>query len=94
MSLVTMYTAAWCPFCRRAADYLHRKGVEHIEKVAVDEDPAARAAMIARTGRTSVPQIFIGNLHVGGYDDLLRLDREGTLESLLGSDIGSSDAAI
>ncbi|OGT55848.1 MAG: glutaredoxin 3 [Gammaproteobacteria bacterium RIFCSPHIGHO2_12_FULL_63_22] len=83
MSNVTMYSTGSCPFCVRADQYLQRKGVSGIRKIMVDQDRSALAEMHAITARRSVPQIFIGDRHVGGYDDLVRLDREGQLDALL-----------
>ncbi|HUY02790.1 MAG TPA: glutaredoxin 3 [Rhodocyclaceae bacterium] len=80
---VLMYTTAVCPYCMRAEQLLHRKGVADIEKIRVDLDPARREEMMARTGRRSVPQIYIGDTHVGGYDDLAALDHAGGLDPLL-----------
>ncbi len=80
---VVMYTTAVCPYCIRAEQLLRARGVEEIEKIRVDQDPAQRDAMIARTRRRTVPQIFIGERHVGGFDDLAALDREGGLTPLL-----------
>lgn len=83
MSIVTMYSTRSCPFCIRADQFLQRKGVTDVRKILVDERPEALAEMHAMTARRSVPQIFIGERHVGGYDDLVRLDREGQLDPLL-----------
>jgi len=83
MATVLMYTTAVCPFCQRAEALLRQRGVETIEKIRVDLDPAARDQMMARTGRRTVPQIYIGEQHVGGFDDLAALDREGGLTPLL-----------
>lgn len=83
MAKVTMYSTQWCPFCQRAEQLLQRKGVTELTKIEIDRTPAEREAMITRTGRRSVPQVFIGNTHVGGYDDLLALDRNGRLDALL-----------
>lgn len=80
---VLMYSTAVCPFCIRAEQLLKRKGVDAIEKIRVDLEPARREEMMARTGRRSVPQIFIGNTHVGGFDDLAALDQAGGLDPLL-----------
>ncbi len=77
-----MYATATCPFCMRAEDLLRRKGAE-IEKVRVDLDPAKRHEMMSLTGRRTVPQIFIGERHVGGCDDLFELDHAGGLDPLL-----------
>lgn len=82
MSKIVMYTTRVCPYCVSAKQYLARKGVV-AEEIRVDEDPAQREVMMARTRRTSVPQIFIGDTHVGGYDDLVALDRAGGLDPLL-----------
>ncbi len=84
MAKVVMYSSSWCGYCARARRLLKSKGVE-IEEIDVDERPAAREEMIARTGRRTVPQIFIGDTHVGGSDDLLALDASGGLEPLLNS---------
>ncbi len=83
MSPVTIYGAQWCPYCRAAEDYLKSRGVPRVDKIAVDTQPADRAEMIRRTGRRTVPQIFVGETHVGGYDDLVRLDHAGELVPLL-----------
>jgi len=83
MANVLMYSTAVCPYCVRAEQLLRQKGVAEIEKVRVDIEPERRDEMIARTGRRTVPQIFIGDTHVGGCDDLYALDREGKLDPLL-----------
>jgi glutaredoxin 3 len=80
-----MYSTAVCPYCQRAEALLKARGAAEIEKVRVDLDPARLAEMIERTGRRTVPQIFIGEAHVGGFDDLSSLDREGRLAALLAS---------
>ncbi len=80
---VVMYSTAVCPYCQRAEALLQARGVTAIEKIRIDLDPAQRDAMIARTGRRTVPQIFIGERHVGGFDDLAALDRDGGLAPLL-----------
>lgn len=80
---VVMYSTAVCPYCVRAEQLLKARGVEAIDKIRIDLDPAQRDAMIARTGRRTVPQIFIGETHVGGFDDLSALDRAGGLQPLL-----------
>jgi glutaredoxin 3 len=77
-----MYTTAVCPYCQMAERLLRAKGVE-IEKVRVDLEPARRVEMMEKTGRRTVPQIYVGETHVGGYDDLAALDRAGKLDSLL-----------
>lgn len=81
---VRMYATGTCPFCIRAEALLRRKGINDIDKIRVDLDPALRAEMIASTGRRTVPQIFIGDRHIGGCDDLFALDHEGGLDPLLG----------
>ena len=83
MASITMYSTGVCPYCVRAEQFLASKGVTAIEKVRVDLDPARRAEMMERTGRRTVPQIFVGSVHVGGFDDLVALDRSGGLEPLL-----------
>ncbi|MCS6766858.1 MAG: glutaredoxin 3 [Candidatus Protistobacter heckmanni] len=82
MAKVLMYSTRVCPFCVRAERLLVSKGVE-VEKILVDQDPARRDEMIQLTGRRTVPQIFIGDKHVGGCDDLYALDRAGGLDPLL-----------
>lgn len=82
-SKVLMYSSAVCPYCVRAEQLLNRKGVADIEKVRVNLEPARREEMMQKTGQRSVPQIFIGDFHVGGCDDLYALDRAGKLEPLL-----------
>lgn len=83
MQAVKMYTTAVCPYCIRAKQILKSKGVEQIEEVRIDTDPAARDHMMQTTGRRTVPQIFIGDTHVGGCDDLMALDAKGGLLPLL-----------
>ena len=85
MAKVTMYTTAVCPYCIRAEMLLKQRGVNDIDKIRIDQDPAQRSAMMERTGRRTVPQIYIGDTHVGGYDDLAALDRAGKLMPLLES---------
>jgi glutaredoxin 3 len=85
MQAVKMYTTAVCPYCIRAKQLLTAKGVAHIEEVRIDTDPEARAHMMQITGRRTVPQIFIGDTHVGGCDDLVALDSKGGLVPLLQS---------
>ena len=80
---VLMYSTAVCPFCIRAEQLLRARGVAEIEKIRVDLDPARRDEMMARTSRRTVPQIFIGETHVGGCDDLIALDQAGKLIPLL-----------
>jgi glutaredoxin 3 len=83
MQAVKMYTTAVCPYCIRAKSILKTKGVETIEEIRIDQDPAALAHMMEITGRRSVPQIFIGSTHVGGCDDLMALDSAGSLLPML-----------
>ncbi|MGC9561175.1 glutaredoxin 3 [Brachymonas sp. M4Q-1] len=83
MSQVTMYTTAFCPYCVRAKQLLKNRGVEDIQEIRVDQDAAQRARMMEITGRRTVPQIFIGDRHVGGCDDLIALDQQGGLMPLL-----------
>ena len=83
MQTVKMYTTAVCPYCIRAKQILKSKGVEQIEEIRIDSDPQARVAMMASTKRRTVPQIFIGDTHVGGCDDLIALDSRGGLVPLL-----------
>ena len=83
MAKVLMYSTAVCPFCVRAEQLLTRKGVTDIEKVRVDLEPARREEMMEKTGRRTVPQIYIGDTHVGGCDDLYELEHQGKLDSLL-----------
>jgi glutaredoxin 3 len=78
-----MYTTAVCPYCQRAEMLLRKKGVTELEKIRVDLDPQRREEMMRITGRRTVPQIFIGSHHVGGFDDLAELDAEGRLDPLL-----------
>ena len=78
-----MYTTAICPYCVRAERLLRTKGVAEIAKVRVDLEPERREEMLRRTGRRTVPQIYIGARHIGGYDDLVALDRAGELSPLL-----------
>ena len=85
MPAVKMYTTAVCPYCSRAKQLLNAKGVAQIEEIRIDTDPAARAHMMEITGRRTVPQIFIGDTHVGGCDDLMALDAKGGLVPLLQS---------
>jgi glutaredoxin 3 len=80
---VLMYSTGVCPFCIMAERLLKAKGVEVIEKIRVDLEPQQRVDMMEKTGRRTVPQIYIGDTHVGGFDDLSALDRSGKLESLL-----------
>ncbi len=83
MAQVTIYTKAYCPYCVRAKALLSQKGVQ-FDEIKIDEQPELRPAMIERAnGRTTVPQIFIGDTHVGGCDDLFALENAGTLNALL-----------
>lgn len=80
---VLMYCTAVCPYCVRAEQLLKRKGIDEIEKVRVDLQPELRLAMMEKTGRRTVPQIYINGQHVGGYDDLAALDQRGELDPML-----------
>ena len=81
---IVMYSTGWCPYCLRARALLERKGAAFRE-IKIDEDPAEREAMLARSGgRRTVPPIFIGDRHVGGFDELYALEKAGTLDELLG----------
>jgi len=83
MPEITLYATGTCPWCLRAEQLLHARGVTQIHKIRVDLEPEAREQMMTRTGRRTVPQIYIGERHVGGYDDLAALDRAGELTPLL-----------
>ncbi|PLC52460.1 glutaredoxin 3 [Pollutimonas nitritireducens] len=83
MATVTMYSTGVCPYCVRAEMLLKQRGVTEIEKIRIDLNPEQRAIMMERTGRRTVPQIYIGDTHVGGYDDLAALDRADGLMPLL-----------
>lgn len=78
-----MYSTGFCPYCVMAERLLQTRGVTEIEKIRVDLEPARRAEMMKKTGRRTVPQIYIGDTHVGGYDDLAKLDRSDGLTKLL-----------
>ena len=80
---VIMYSTGFCPYCVMAERMLRSRGVQEIEKIRVDLNPEKRTEMMERTGRRTVPQIFIGDTHVGGYDDLAKLDRSDELVKLL-----------
>ena len=80
---VIMYTTGSCPYCKMAENLLRSKGIQEIEKIRVDLEPDQRAKMMEKTGRRTVPQIYIGERYVGGYDDLSQLDRKGELTALL-----------
>ncbi|MCB5363564.1 glutaredoxin 3 [Pusillimonas sp. CC-YST705] len=83
MATITMYCTAVCPYCVRAEMLLKQRGVTQVEKIRIDTQPEQREQMMTRTGRRTVPQIYIDDLHVGGYDDLAALDRAGKLMPLL-----------
>ena len=83
MSPVTMYSTAFCPYCTRARQLLQAKGVTELNEIRIDKNPAERAVMMERSGRHTVPQIFIGDTHVGGCDDLFALEAAGELDALL-----------
>ena len=83
-SPIVMYTTRFCPFCVRARQLLSAKGVAY-QEIAVDGDPERRSEMMVRSGRHTVPQIWIGERHVGGFDDLWMLEQQGQLDRLLGS---------
>ena len=83
MAKVLMYSTGVCPYCIQAERLLTKKGVANIEKIRVDLQPEQRELMIEKTGRRTVPQIYIGDTHVGGFDDLAALDRAGGLDKLL-----------
>ena len=83
MKKIVMYCTAVCPYCVRAEQLLKARGVKEIEKIRIDMQPGLRDVMIEKTRRRTVPQIFIGERHVGGYDDLAALDRSGELARLL-----------
>jgi glutaredoxin 3 len=85
MNAVRMYTTEYCPYCHRAKHLLAERGVAQIDEIRVDLDPGERETMVRLTGRRTVPQIFIGDTHVGGCDDLYALDRKGVLMPLLGA---------
>ena len=83
MAKVVVYSKETCPYCVMAKNLLKQKGVNQIEEIRIDLDPAERDKMIEVTGRMTVPQIFIGTTHVGGFDDLAKLNRSGDLDKLL-----------
>jgi glutaredoxin 3 len=80
-----MYVTEWCPYCRRAEQLLRSKGITGFEKIRVDLEPQRRVEMMRLSGRRTVPQIWIGEVHIGGYDDMAALDRAGKLDALLAS---------
>ena len=88
---IVMYATAVCPYCVQAERLLRAKGVVDITKLRVDLDPQLRRTMMDKTGRRTVPQIYIGDTHVGGYDDLVALDRKGQLDGMLAA---SPDSAV
>ena len=79
---ITLYTTRYCPYCIRARELLDHKGAEY-QDLAVDDDPRLRGEMMTRSGRGTVPQIWIGERHIGGYDDMQLLERQGQLDELL-----------
>lgn len=83
MPKITMYSTGVCPYCQMAERLLKSKGVTEIEKIRIDLDPAKRDEMMSKTQRRTVPQIYIGETHVGGFDDLAALDKAGGLSPLL-----------
>ena len=83
MAKVTMYSTGVCPYCQMAERLLTSKGVVEINKIRIDIDPVKRDEMMQKTGRRTVPQIYIGEEHVGGFDELSKLDRAGGLDALL-----------
>jgi glutaredoxin 3 len=83
MVRVKMYTTAYCPYCNNAERLLNNKGIKNIDKIRVDLEPALRAEMMEKTGRRTVPQIYIDDQHIGGFDELRALDLAGALEPLL-----------
>ncbi|WP_374566331.1 glutaredoxin 3 [Nitrosomonas sp.] len=83
MPKVIMYTTGFCPYCKMAENLLRSRGVQEIEKIRIDLEPDQRGEMMNKTGRRTVPQIYIGDIHVGGYDDLTQLDQKGELAGLL-----------
>ncbi|WP_298220404.1 glutaredoxin 3 [Halothiobacillus sp.] len=85
MNTVTMYSTVTCPYCIRAEQLLQRKGVTALIKIRIDQDPSALEKMIERTRRRTVPQMYIGDTHVGGYDDMAALENAGKLDPLLNS---------
>lgn len=83
MAHIVMYTSAYCPYCANAERLLMSKGVTEIEKIRIDEEPEKRVEMMEKTGRRTVPQIYIDDRHIGGFDDLRALDLAGGLDPLL-----------
>jgi glutaredoxin 3 len=91
MATVLMYCTAACPYCVAAERLLRRKGIDRIEKIRVDIEPPRRVEMMESTGRRTVPQIYVDDYHVGGYDDLAALDQEGKLDPLLNGATGDGE---
>lgn len=91
---VLMYSTAVCPYCIMAERLLKSKGIDDIEKIRVDLHPEIREEMMRKTGRRTVPQIYIGDTHVGGFDDLSALDRAGKLNGLLNPDAPSLPSSV
>jgi glutaredoxin 3 len=85
MPKIIMYSTGFCPYCVRAESLLRSRGVTEIEKIRIDLEPEQLTEMMKKTGRRTVPQIYIGETHVGGYDDLAKLDHKGKLLALLAS---------
>lgn len=83
MAKVVMYSTTVCPYCQMAERLLRSRGVDAIEKILIDREPGRREEMMERTGRRTVPQIYVGETHVGGFDDLSALDKQGGLQPLL-----------
>lgn len=83
MPIITMYTTGVCPYCQMAKALLKQKGITEINEIRIDTDPEIRDQMMQRTGRRTVPQIYIGETHVGGFDDLNALNQAGKLDPLL-----------
>jgi len=92
MAAVVMYCTALCPYCRSAERLLADKGVRDVQRIRVDLDPSRREEMLRRSGRRTVPQIWIGDRHVGGFDDLYELERAGELDDLLKNESAASAA--
>jgi glutaredoxin 3 len=92
MAAVVMYCTALCPYCRSAERLLASKGVREVQRIRVDLDPSRREEMLRRSGRRTVPQIWIGDRHVGGFDDLYELERAGELDDLLKNESAASAA--
>ncbi len=83
MKPVRMYTSGYCPYCTMAKRLLSAKGVSQVLEILIDTDPSKRQEMMAATGRRTVPQIYVGEVHVGGFDELAALERQGKLDPLL-----------